>query len=772
MPALSELRAIASGRLGDIPIRRKLLLIIILAVGLAIVVATAAVSIYETRTFRPRTLDKMETQAGILVEIMVPPLQFNDPATAADYLGTLRHWPEISRAALFDSKGKLFAEYRRDGEDAASPPLPRPPIGARFEPRNLIYAQEVLDAGRRIGYLAFHQDLPPLYARLPQYGIMFGVVFLSLMAVSAMLAFGLKYGITTPITALAGTAKAVTERKDYRMRAAPVGRDEVGALTGAFNQMLDTLEQQDLSLRESRNLLQSIIDNSPAVIYVKDPEGRYLLVNRRFEAIFRINKDQILGRTDLDIMPREKADANRSTDQQALAADRPMEFEDTAVMDDGPHVFLNIKSRLRDPTGRPYAVCGISTDITHIKAYEERLRQAQKMEAIGRLAGGISHDFNNLLTAINGYSTMALEDKGLPARLQVFLNEILKAGERAAGLTRQLLAYSRKQVLETRVWDLNEIVSDMEKMLHRLIGEDVQLLTELSPGLGHVRIDRGQMEQIILNLVLNARDAMPSGGKLTVSTKNLSMDRSAGLSTASPAAGRYVVLTVVDTGTGMSQDVIEHIFEPFFTTKEVGKGTGLGLSVVYGIVNQSGGTISVFSEPGKGTTFTLYLPETPPQVEAPRDVPASAQTHSRRGSETLLLVEDDALVRKFASHALQSLGYTVLEAVNGTEALKTIDRRTGPLHMVITDVVMPDMGGPALAERIRKAFPAIPILFISGYAESTVIQNGLIGKLEKFLQKPFIPDELARKVREALDLAEPEGDEESGSRERSGEHSQ
>ena len=740
-------------RYRDLPIRKKLYLTTALAVGFALIIAAAAMLVYESRTFRPRTLAKADTQGRILSEILVPPMLFNDSITAAIYLATLRYWPEVSEAALFDSRWNIFAEYRRDTEPKSPSLRGHPDLETKFGARALTFTSPVIDRGRRLGYLAFRHDLPPLYARLPQYPIMFGVVMLSLIALAGMLTLALKYGVTAPITALAETAKAVTEGKDYRLRASPGDGDEVGSMTRAFNQMLDAIEQRDLSLRESRHLLQSIIDFSAAVIYVKDLEGRYLLINRRYEELFHITKEAIRGHTDRDLFPEESANVFQANDLRALEEGRPVEYEETASQDDGLHTYISIKYPLRDDSGKPYALCGISTDITQIKAYEGQLRQSQKMEAIGRLAGGISHDFNNLLMAINGYSSMALEGMPPTDPHHNFIVEVLKAGERAAGLTRQLLAYSRMQILEPRILNLNEIVADLEKMLRRLIGEDVDLVTSLTADLGPVRADRGQVEQVLLNLSINARDAMPRGGRLTLETQNVVLDRSYASTHPEVDPGTYVVLIVSDTGTGMTPDVLAQIFEPFFTTKELGKGTGLGLSVVYGIVKQSGGTISVVSEPGKGTTFRVYFPES---FEVPGHAPSSmplSTGQAFRGSETLLLVEDEEQVRGLGRHILESQGYRVVEAFNGVNAMETAAGLATSVQMVVTDVVMPVMGGPELAERFRNAYGDIPILFMSGYAETAVGNKGIFDGSEQFLQKPFTPFDLIRKVREMLDQA-------------------
>jgi signal transduction histidine kinase len=385
---------------------------------------------------------------------------------------------------------------------------------------------------------------------------------------------------------------------------------------------------------------------------------------------------------------------------------------------------------------------------------EEQLVQSQKMEGIGRLAGGVAHDFNNLLTAILGYAELMesqLEDEGLKSELR----EIRLAGERAASLTRQLLAFSRRQVLQPRTLDLNTVVSDVEKMLARLIGEDITLVTRLEPALGSVKADPGQIEQVIMNLAVNARDAMPEGGTLTFETANAVLDADFVAVHPGALAGAHAVLMVTDTGTGMTDEVRSHAFEPFFTTKEKGKGTGLGLATAYGIVKQSGGYITVNSEAGRGTTFRIYLP----RVEGAAVVPgrAASSSLSPTGTETILLVEDEAGVRKLSLTVLEAQGYVVLEAASGDMALKVARSEAAPIHLVVTDVVMPGMSGRELWDRLRVLRPETRVLFMSGYTDDAIARHGVLEPGLAFLPKPFTPFSLAQKVREVLDAGEPTG---------------
>jgi two-component system cell cycle sensor histidine kinase/response regulator CckA len=378
-----------------------------------------------------------------------------------------------------------------------------------------------------------------------------------------------------------------------------------------------------------------------------------------------------------------------------------------------------------------------------------RAQQAQKLEALGRLAGGVAHDFNNLLTVISGCSDLLLRGVCREGPARSLVEEIKKAGERAADLTRQLLAFSRKQVLAPVVLNLNSLVSDTEKMLRRLLGEDIDLATTLDPALQPVKADPGQVQQILLNLAVNARDAMPQGGKLTIETANAYLDAAYTRENLGVQPGPYVLLAVSDNGCGMDRVTMARIFEPFFTTKEPGKGTGLGLATVHGIIKQSGGHVAVYSERGHGTTFKVYLPPAEEAGSAPAPQPSSLE--APRGKETVLLVEDEESVRLLTHRVLQRQGYTVLVACCGEEALTISQQYQQPIHLLVTDVVMPKMSGPQLASQLKRLRPGIKVLCLSGYTDSAMVRHGMLQSDRHFLPKPFSPTDLARKVRELLD---------------------
>jgi PAS domain S-box-containing protein len=405
-------------------------------------------------------------------------------------------------------------------------------------------------------------------------------------------------------------------------------------------------------------------------------------------------------------------------------------------------------SPVRDSAGRLCHYVAVKRDVTHEMQLERQLAQAQKMEAIGRLAGGVAHDFNNLLGVISGYSELARRKLGDDHPLSAKLDEILKAADRAAGLTRQLLAFSRRQVLQPTVLDLNALVTDVQKMLGRLIGEDVRLATSLDPALDRVRADAGQLEQVLMNLAVNARDAMPDGGRLGIETRNAELDEAYAAGHVPIPPGSYVMLAVSDTGTGMDAETQARAFEPFFTTKGVGQGTGLGLSMVYGIVKQSGGYIWCYSEPGVGTTFKIYLPRVEDALSPTRRVQAALP---RPGTETLLLIEDDAALRELLCETLGEGGYTVLVADGGTKALTIASEYSGTIHMIVTDVVMPGLNGREAVAQVKAVRPEAAVLFISGYTDDAIARHGVLDPGVHFLSKPFGTNELLGKVRGILD---------------------
>jgi len=534
---------------------------------------------------------------------------------------------------------------------------------------------------------------------------------------------------------------------------API-RDERNEVTGAVLVFRDQTPERAAfkALLESEEKYRSLFEDSRDAIYINRKSGELTDVNQTFVDLFGYTKEEMPGMNIIRIFndPQDRPPIIEEIEKTGSVKDREVRFKkkDGTVLD----VLLTVTAKKSDDE-ETVGYQGIIRDITAYKALESQLIQSQKLEAIGRLAGGIAHDFNNLLTTIIGNAEMALMDFGGQAPLREVLEDIKEAGARAAGLTRQLLAFSRKQILQPEVLNLNHVVGETDRMLRRLIGEDIDLEIILSPDLGRIESDVGQLEQILMNLAVNARDAMPKGGKLTIETKNVELDEAYAHRHIAVVPGPYVMLAVSDTGTGMTDEVQARIFEPFFTTKEKGKGTGLGLSTVYGIVKQSGGNIWVYSEPGKGATFKIYFPRVDAEVSGLKMV--EAEKEGLCGTETVLVVEDDETVRNMAVKVLERYGYCALAAGGGEEAIRILQEHKGSIHIMLTDVVMPGMGVKDLTKRLSELRPDLKVLFMSGYTDNAIVHHGVLDKGIAFLQKPFIPVSLVRKVREVLDGEKP-----------------
>jgi PAS domain S-box-containing protein len=517
----------------------------------------------------------------------------------------------------------------------------------------------------------------------------------------------------------------------------------------AFMRDLTQRKRADAELRESEERYRALVENAHDIIYEHDLEGHYTSANKAGERITGYSREESLKLSFAQTLAPEYLEKARRMVRRKLAGEKMTAYDLEIIAKDGKRIALEVNTSLVFKNGIPVSVQGIARDVTQRKLLEEQLRQSQKLEAIGQLAGGVAHDFNNLLTVIGGYSDLLIRRMPADSPLRPQVEEIKKAGDRASGLTRQLLAFSRKQILQPKVLDLNTVVSDLDKMLRRLIGEDIDLLTITEPRLGQVKADPGQIEQVVMNLIVNARDAMPDGGKITIETANVVFTEDYAQHHAQCVSGSYVMLAMSDTGCGIDPEIRSRIFEPFFSTKGAGKGTGLGLSTVYGIVVQSGGNIWVYSEAGKGTTFKIYLPRVDEAIE--ESAARERLGAPPQGTETLLLVEDESQVRQIAHQILESLGYAVLVAENGEQALGIGEQYQEKIHLMVTDVVMPQMGGPELVKRLAPSRPDLRVLYMSGYTDDAIVRHGLMDERLEFIQKPFTADALARKVRKALD---------------------
>jgi two-component system, cell cycle sensor histidine kinase and response regulator CckA len=509
---------------------------------------------------------------------------------------------------------------------------------------------------------------------------------------------------------------------------------------------------------QSVHKLLQAVEQAENVVFMTDPEGTITYVNPAFQRLYGYSRDEAVGRNPRLLRSSRQDRAFYESFWKTLLRDEVVRSEIINRSKDGRLLTVEtIVSPVHEPDGRRIGFIAVQHDVTRAKELERQFLQAQKMEAVGRLAGGVAHDFNNLLTAVIGYSDLLLAGTA-EGPLRDGLVEIRKAGERAASLTRQLLAFSRRQVLVPKVLDLNAVVADLEKMLRRLIGEDIVLLPELDPELAAIRADPGQIEQVLVNLIVNSRDAMPRGGTITIQTRNAVFDDHFLHSHEGAVAGAHVLLSVRDTGSGMDSETRSHIFEPFFTTKEKGKGTGLGLATVYGIVKQSGGYVWVESEPGRGAEFTVAFPAVADRAET--GAARKPATSGLRGTESVLLVEDDEAVRRLARVALERSGYRVVEARDGREAFETAREPKNSFDLIITDLVMPRIGGRELAAKLAEAGIRTRILFTSGYPEGD-LPDGAGADGIFFIEKPFTPDALLRKIRKALDQALAKNDSES-----------
>jgi len=495
------------------------------------------------------------------------------------------------------------------------------------------------------------------------------------------------------------------------------------------------------SLREGEERFRTLAEAAFEGIALTE-RGRIVDANSRMAEILRTSVPELIGRPVLDFVSPQSRD--KVAMHMQSASEQP--YEHVALRADGTPIPVEVQAKSIQYEGRTMRVTAIR-DVSIRKKLEEQARMAQRMESVGRLAGGVAHDFNNLLTVILS-SVKLLNGASLDARAREDLLQIERAAERAADLTRQLLAFGRRQIVEPRVIDLNALTADLDKMLRRVIGEDIELHTILGRHLWCIRADPGQVEQVLMNMAVNARDAMPAGGRLTIQTANVTVGEERAANDPDLAPGEFVMVTVSDTGSGMDRATMAQIFEPFFTTKAAGKGTGLGLATCYGIVHQAGGSIRVNSEPGRGTTFEVYFPRDRDSVPIEEKGRAAA---SARGTELVLVVEDDPMVRRIAVRILRDQGYVVHEAADAAEARRRFEDLGGRIDLLVTDIVMPGASGGELAAELRRRRPSLRVLYTSGYAEDSVVHHGVLDAGVEFLAKPYLPDDLTRRVREVLD---------------------
>jgi PAS domain S-box-containing protein len=734
-------------------IKRKLIWINTLASGVALMVASVAFVGYELSVLRQNMVRTLSVQAQIVGFNSASALLFSDPEAARKTLSALEAEPNILTAVIYLPTDEPFAAYRRS-ERVGQSSAPRLAAGeietAQFTSSELALVRRIVFQGRAIGTVYIRSDLRPIEESVQRYvRIVAAVLLISLLAAMALSAL-FQGAITRPLVQLAEIARMVSREKRFSVRApAPKASDEVAVLVDAFNDMLAQIQQRE----EERQKFVSLVEQTDDFIGMTGFDGRAIYINRAGCRLVGLDPASAAGTPISGFYPENwwlklrdeifpsitRGEGNWVGEAQLcdVAAKRPID------------VSMNVFPVNHPETGQLLCFASVIRDITERKQLEEQLRQSQKLDSIGQLAGGVAHDFNNLLVVIGGYASMMLEDLPPEHIMREGLEEIRNAGDRASALTRQLLVFSRRQRAEQKNVAINELVLNIEKMLRRLIGEDIDLVMALEEGAGVLRADPVHLEQVIVNLAVNARDAMPDGGKLQIETGHVFADEEFARIHLEVTPGEYVMISVSDSGTGMTAEVKSHIFEPFFSTKPKDKGTGLGLSTVYGIVKQSGGSIFVYSEPGHGSTFKMFFPAV---SERPSERGAVAEPRQLSGVETILLAEDEAGVSRYVGQLLLQHGYTVLLAGDGQIALNLARRHHGPIHLLLTDVVMPGMGGLELAAQFATARPGVPILFMSGYSDRLWAREGMESNL---IQKPFTTIALLTAIRKQLDAQGP-----------------
>jgi len=731
----------------NLTIRKKLTLILMLTSATAVLLACLPFYAMVVDHYRQSYRNDLTSLARVLGYNCQAALAFDIPEDANKVLESLKARPSISFAEVHDNKGNLFALY--GNRNIASKILSTHAVDHKNEalPGFMKITQKIILDDDTIGTLSLYDDMRQLHvARKLAFSILLPVVFIAL-GIAFLLASWLQKFISKPISDLVSVSHRISKNRDYSVRAWKYGEDELGRLVDAFNNMLDLIEKRDSALRESEKRFRTLVDQAVDAFFLFDTDGNFVDVNRQACNSLGYSRDELLSLTISDIDGTDEAVKSWGKYWESLVSGEPVTIEAMYRRKDGTSFPVEVGLGLLELGGQAF-ILGLARDITERKLLEEQLRHAQKMEAVGRLSGGVAHDFNNLLTTILGYSEMAMMKLREDASMYKDVKAIHAAGQRAAALTRQLLAFSRKQVMEMRVIDLNDLISNMSNMLGRLLGEDVALEQQMHASTSTIMADAGQIEQVVMNLAINARDAMPYGGRLIIETGEIELDEDYVRNHEDVKPGFYVMLSITDTGVGMSQVVQDKIFEPFFTTKEVGKGTGLGLSTVYGTVKQHNGQIFVYSESDIGTTFKIYFPAASGPVENLIDKKTKAMSP---GTETILVVDDEPSVLRLISDTLEPLGYRVLKANCGKDALAVCKAAKEKIDLLLTDVIMPGMNGWELAETFKSMCPDIKVAFTSGYTDSVITHLGVLDPDVFFLNKPLLPSILTAKLREILD---------------------
>jgi len=740
----------------DMTIRNKLTVLLMSTAVIAVMLACFVFYVMTMKQFRLSYEEDLSGLADILGKNCEASVAFRIPEEAERVLASLSVRPSVVYATVRDQGGHVLASYRSRDRSAAGDTIAPPTVSSSsLLGGNLTISRDIVMGGSVIGTLSLYDDMRGISkARLFAATLLLVALLIS-MGVAYAIISPLQKVISVPILSLSRTAERISADQDFSLRAEKHGNDEVGQLVDAFNAMIGQIEKGNAELLTSENRFRTLVDQAVDAFFLFDLGGVLVDVNLMACKSLGYTREELLGGMTMGDIDSTSADWRRDSSKLAmLQQSGTMTYESLLHRKDSSAIPVEMRLGMLGIGGFSY-VMGLARDITERREAETekkqlgmQLQQAQKMEAIGMLAGGIAHDFNNMLTAIIGYASIldAQVEAGSPVKH--LIRPILNSAEKSAELTGQLLAFSRKQVMSPRQVDLNDLIRGMEKLLHRIIGEDIDFRTQLTGRDMTVLIDPGQIEQVLMNLCTNARDAMSSGGLLSITTEQTDLDEPYISTNDICKSGSYALMAIADNGGGMDEETRSRIFEPFFTTKEMGKGTGLGLAIVYGIIKQHNGHINVYSEPGKGTTFRIYLPLVEPEEKV---LPVAAPVIPKGGSETILLAEDNEDVRRLLRNVLEGAGYSVIEAADGDEAAARFTENRSALDLVVLDVIMPKRSGKEVSDLIKSLQPEMKILFTSGYTADMISTRGLIEKNIDFISKPVTPQKILVKIREILD---------------------
>jgi PAS domain S-box-containing protein len=771
----------------NLSIKEKLILISFITTGSALFLVGTIFIAGEVLNVRQSSMTYLSGLTKTISQNSIIAMTGHDRKDIDRIFQTLSTKLDITCAVLYDEKGAVLTKFDRGTPcQAMAPPLPLNET-YHFGLTHMDLIQEIKHGQKGLGFIHMRAYLGDSYSKVMNYTTTLFVIMGCSFLFGYILFSNLQNTVTRHIFELVSLTKIVSQEKNYSVRVKSVSKDEIGTLAEGFNEMLDNIENRDIELARYRQGLEELVEQRTKELIssneqlqkelvertriekaLQESEDRYRtifeisgnanviveedmtisMVNAAFEKLSGFSRDEIEHKKSfLEFVEKDEITRLHSS-LQALKENLQSahnEYECLLVNRGGSTRNVYASFSFIPDTKRCVASF---IDVTDLRKLQGQLLHSQKMEAVGQLAGGVAHDFNNILTIIMGYGSILLMNTDKDSMLKTYVESILSSAERATNLTQSLLAFSRKQSIKPKNIELNSVIKNVEKLLKRLIGEDIELKTQLSKTALPVFADPGQIEQALINLAANARDAMPQGGSLLVQTEMLNGDADLSGKFAHFKPGQYAQISVADTGTGMSQDTAERIFEPFFTTKEEGKGTGLGLSIVHGVITQHSGHIEVLSEPGKGTVFKMYLPLVPYQAERAR-TPVVHQPAG--GSETVLIAEDNEPVRILVRNILTEYGYSILESADGQEAVEKYMGTDNHVDLLLLDVVLPKIDGKSVYEEIRKAKPDIKVLFMSGYTTDIVQKHGVEGCESNFLQKPIMPHILLGKVREVLD---------------------